>query len=161
MEYFELIKNIDLKLDNLVNKLKGDNILYEREDLKQEIYIYLWNEWKKGNFKGKNENYILKGCYFYLKNLLRNKRRKIVSLEEIMEKNGKISRILYFEEKMNNFDFEKIKGILNEREIKVLNMILEGYTTREIGKIFNISHVMVIKIMKRIREKIKRGLPEI
>ncbi|MCS7180011.1 MAG: LuxR C-terminal-related transcriptional regulator, partial [bacterium] len=114
-----------------------------------------WIEWKNGNLKDKNKSYILKGCYFYLKNFIRkNGNNKILSLEEMEEK-------YVFPKKMEDIKkydeltlYEEIYEVLNEREKKVLNLLIEGYTTREIGKILGVSHVMVIKIIKKIKNKL-------
>lgn len=154
MEYIEFIEGIRSKLIYLVKKIKRDNGYFDENDLLQEIYTYLWIEWSSGNLKEKNESYILKGCYFHLKNFLRkNKSLKFISLEEMMENNSS------FDIPNNNqnsylIELEKIYNILNEREKKVINFIMDGYTIREIGKNLGISHVMVLKIIKKIRSKI-------
>jgi len=102
----------------------------------------------------KNETYILKGCYFYIKNFLRkNRKKKIISLEEILE-NGQNIKNLEFMDEYNLNNYEENFETLNEREKTILNLFINGYTTREIGRKLGISHVMVIKIKKRIKEKL-------
>ena len=46
-----------------------------------------------------------------------------------------------------------MKNRLNEREKNILSLYLKGLTTREIGRTLGVSHVMVIKVEKRIIEK--------
>ena len=43
--------------------------------------------------------------------------------------------------------------MLTDRERYVFGLYLQGLTTREIGNRLNVSHVMVVKIEKRISEK--------
>ncbi|MCM8784898.1 MAG: sigma-70 family RNA polymerase sigma factor [Candidatus Omnitrophica bacterium] len=150
---------MDSKLDYILRKFKNRNNIFEKDDLLQEIYLYLWIEWNNGNLEGKNERYILKRCYFYFKNFMRkNKSQKFISLDELMEKNICFEKV----SKKNSYliDLEEIYDLLNEREKKVVNLIIEGYTTREIGQTLGISHVMVIKIIKKIKSKVT-GLKKI
>lgn len=44
----------------------------------------------------------------------------------------------------------------SQRERDVFFFCLEGLTTREIGKILGISHVSVVKVRNKIREKYQR-----
>ncbi|MGB9677505.1 MAG: sigma-70 family RNA polymerase sigma factor [Candidatus Ratteibacteria bacterium] len=149
MEYIELIEKINEGLIKICKKLEKECYIFDYEDLLQEIYIYLWEEWIKGNLNSKSHSYILRGCYLYLKNFIRKN-----------EKNNKISFEIPFENndiylKHTEYQIDKILKILDEREEKILNLILEGYTYREIGKTLGISHIMVLKILKKIRDKIK------
>ncbi|MCM8807699.1 MAG: sigma-70 family RNA polymerase sigma factor [Candidatus Omnitrophica bacterium] len=154
MEYLELIKKLKSKLEHMVKGLKNGGDGFDIDDCLQEIYLYLWIEWNNGNIKGKNESYILKGCYYHLKNFLRkNKSLKFISLEEMMENNS-LFDVPNNSQNSYLIDFEKMYNILNEREKKVVNFIMAGYTIREIGKNLGISHVMVLKIIKKIRSKI-------
>jgi DNA-directed RNA polymerase specialized sigma subunit len=45
---------------------------------------------------------------------------------------------------------------LDERELKIINMCTEGLTTREMGERLGISHVAIVKLRKKIREKCKK-----
>jgi DNA-directed RNA polymerase specialized sigma subunit len=59
------------------------------------------------------------------------------------------------------FDFVNTKLVierinnngLTTREKEVFNLSLEGLTTREMGERLGISHVMVVKLKSRIKEK--------
>jgi RNA polymerase sigma factor (sigma-70 family) len=42
---------------------------------------------------------------------------------------------------------------LDEREQEVLRLLMEGLTVREIGDRLGISHVMVVKLWRRMRDK--------
>lgn len=153
MEYLELVRKLKSKLEYMIKKIKNEGNSFDIDDFLQEVYLYLWSEWKNGNLEGKNESYILKRCYYYLKNFLRkNKSIKFVSLDEVVENNN------LFDIPNNNnqslIDLEKVYNILDEREKKVINFLMDGYTIREIGKNLGISHVMVLKIIKKIRSKI-------
>jgi RNA polymerase sigma factor (sigma-70 family) len=48
---------------------------------------------------------------------------------------------------------DEVLGRLNEREKVVFRLYLDGLTTRDIGTRLGISHVMVVKIKKKIKEK--------
>jgi RNA polymerase sigma factor (sigma-70 family) len=50
---------------------------------------------------------------------------------------------------------------LTLREKKILSLYAEGLTTREIGEMFGVSHVRVVKIMARIRGKCRRYLDSV
>jgi len=152
---------------DLAGNLKTDFI--DAEDIFQEALVYLWMEFKNGRLKDKNKSYILKGCYFYLKNFLRkvdNHQITFLSLFSLISDEGEttLEEVLYddfsLEEDLNTkFLIEKIRNNgLTKREKEVFELLLEGYTTRQIGKKLKISHVRVIRIYKNIGKKYKEKL---
>jgi len=161
MEFELLVKKISKPLKGIIYKIKTNNEFnfFDEEDLYQEALLHLFEEFKTGNLNNKNESYILQNCYFYLKNYIRKNCKKMnyLSLEQIKDNNGEK---FYFNEneKYSEFIYEKIlidydiNKKLTEREREIVKLSLEGLTTREIGKRLGISHVMVIKIKKKLRK---------
>jgi DNA-binding NarL/FixJ family response regulator len=54
-----------------------------------------------------------------------------------------------------------IQRLLTQREKEIFHLSLEGLSIREIGRRLGISHAMIIKIEKRIRNKCKALKEEI
>jgi DNA-directed RNA polymerase specialized sigma subunit len=113
----------------------------------------------------KTDSYILQGCYFHLKNYIRivNDKVKIVSLEDMPKR----KRVLVLKgNSQDAFDYLDKQSVLEniqkcgltDREKQVLFFLKEEFTVREIGKRLGISHVMVVKIKKKIKEKIMNSL---
>ncbi|MCX8022752.1 MAG: sigma-70 family RNA polymerase sigma factor [Syntrophorhabdaceae bacterium] len=165
MSFETIVKRISPKLKLIAHRLNGHHTFFNDEDLYQEALLQLWVNFKEGNLDDKNDSYILKGCYFHLKNYLRKNLDEVgyVSIENpIGNDEYKIEDMLCSEEVdiyrclEEKIDFDRIEeAYLDERERNVLSMLIEGNSMREIGKRLNISHVMVIKIKNRIKEKCK------
>jgi len=160
-----LFKRIIPELNKIAKKYRGYNSFFDERDFFQEMCVYLLIRYKNGIPGHLNHSYILKGCEFYLLNLLRKKKEKMNSwsLEDIQ--NSESSRLNnQLSDNRESLD-EMIAGkivverITNElqsiREKKLFVFLLRGYTLREIGKKLEISHVMVNKIKKMMIVKYK------
>lgn len=155
MYFEELVKKISPQLERITKKLNGYFTFFDEDDLFQEALIHLWFEFKKGKLYNKTNSYILQSCYFYLNNYIRKNKKNcnIYSLDIINDKDEntltEIENLL--ETKL------LIEGIKNDgftdREKRILLLSIEGFTVREIGKKLGISHVRVVKLKKRIKEK--------
>jgi len=166
MDFETLLKKISPRLKTMTKSRNGHSLFIDQDDLYQEMCIHLWNNFKGGAPDGINEAYIVRGCEFHLLNYLRKEREKatIVSLEEPINEEGNtledilqgrgealdncIDRELTLEDIRNNG--------LSKREEDVLSLLMESYTVREIGVRLGISHVMVVKLKKRIIKKWQR-----
>jgi DNA-directed RNA polymerase specialized sigma subunit len=140
MDFKELVRKISPKLKAITHRLNGRFTFFNDEDLYQEALIYLWVDFNQRKLDDKTDSYILQGCYFHLKNYIRiiQDKKALVSLDALVEtirNNG-----------------------LTEREKDIFNLALSGLTTREIGNKLGISHVRVIKLQKKIREKCREHL---
>lgn len=170
MSFEELVIKISPVLRKITYKLKGYSYFLNEEDLFQESSVFLWENYKQGKLSDKTDSYILQGCYFYLKNYLRKTKDKVylVSMDYLMDQEGNESKELTFcegkkpdfrdlDSDMLNKSISRFK--LTARENEVLNLSMDGLTIRDIGKQLGVSHVMVLKIKNKIKEKC-RGIEE-
>ena len=167
MTFEGLAKKISPTLKRITYRLNGHFTFFNEDDLYQEAMIHLWHDFNQGKLSDKTDSYILQGCYFYLKNYIRTHRDKVtlVSLEASLssDEERSIEEILPFqkaeERSVRDYFHDKFlsEAILNNgftpREKEILKGTAEGLTTREIGSRLGISHVGVIKLMRRIKEK--------
>jgi RNA polymerase sigma factor (sigma-70 family) len=170
MHFEDLLKRISPKLNGITHKLNGHFTFFNEEDLFQEAIVYLWQSFCAGKLNDKTESYILQGCYFHLKNYIRTVKEKaaLVSLDAPVNYDGNenLGETLFLEDK-NSSDFrdylnskllaEAIQNNgLTQREKNILYFFAQGLTTRAIGKKVGISHVRVVKLKSRIKDKCKK-----
>lgn len=164
MTFEELVKKISPTLKRITYRLNGHFSFFNDEDLYQEALVHLWLDFKEGKLQDKTDSYILQGCYFHLKNHLRKVRDKvrIVSMDTLVDGEGAdLEEILCLEHPRASFEeldsqmlSERIQNSgLTLREKEILSLCMEGMTVREIGRRLGISHVMVVKLKKKIQEK--------
>ena len=163
MDFDILLKKITPALKAIARK----NVLcgfHDADDLYQQMVMYLWGRFKDGMPIGMNEAYVIKACEFYLLNFLRKGRRApshysldapvqdtdMALMDTLHDKKDMLSE----SESSINIDAIRKKN-LTKRERQVLDMLLEGYTVREIAEKMGISHVMVIKYKKKVIAKSK------
>ena len=138
------------------------------QDLFQEALIHLWSDFASGDLDDKTDSYILQGCYFHLKNYIRKTQDPATLLEPqpaSCEEEGRASKRCSIAEGLASYDeVEAILqieamtegGITARGKRRSFSFCLEGMTTREIGKKLGISHVSVVKIRNKIKEKYER-----
>lgn len=164
MIFGDLVKKISPTLKRITYKLNGHFSFFNDEDLYQEALLRLWLDFKDGKLEDKTESYILQGCYFHLKNYIRKARNKVnlvsldmlandgeYKLEEVLPLQTKTPPLEALRREMLCERFQKIN--LSDREREVLSLCADGFTVREIGKQLGVSHVMVVKLKKKIQEK--------
>jgi RNA polymerase sigma factor (sigma-70 family) len=169
MSFEELLKKVSPVLKRITYKLRGYSALFNEDDLFQEALIHLWEDFNAGKLSDKTDSYILQGCYFHLKNYIRKSRVKIrlVSLETIINKEGtSLEETLFLKDdrRENSPDYINDKMLVDtiqnngftRREKDMLSFYAEGLTTREIGKRIGVSHVSVVKMTARIKDKCKK-----
>jgi RNA polymerase sigma factor (sigma-70 family) len=166
MSFEGLITRLSPTLKRITWKLNGHYSYFNDEDLYQEALAHLWIDFCAGTLENKTDSYILQGCYFYLRNYLRKAEEHTTFLsldipdgeegfvaEEMLNPGGTTG----FEELEGRLELEKWElTCLAHREREVLPMLVDGMTMREIGHELGISHVMVLKIRNRIRDKYLR-----
>ncbi len=161
-----LVRKLSPTLRRIAGKLDCHFSFVDDQDLFQEALIHLWSRFKLGDLDDKTDSYILQGCYFHLKNYIRKTRDSAVllSLSSIPDEDGArfeetldAKTLASYDEVEGSLQIEAMaEGGITQREKDVLSFSLEGMTTREIGKKLGISHVSVVKIRNKIKEKYER-----
>lgn len=171
ISFEDLVKRISPKLKGITHRLNGRFTFFNDEDLYQEALIRLWSDFNTNRLVDKTESYILQGCYFHLKNYIRKvqDKRKLTSLEALVNEEGySLEEILpasepevYFEYLNSKMLVEKMQNNgLTKQEKQVLAFTLGGLTCREIGAKMGVSHVRVVKVKNKIRERYEKYLLE-
>lgn len=165
MEFLGLSRKLSPTIKRIAYKLNGKYRTFSHDDLYQEALLRLWLDFNAGKLEDKTDSYILQGCYFHLKNYIRKVNEKPhLSLDAIIHADTPASDM---NELVIDEGQEDIRDSLNSKllaqEIKMSGfnikekIILEslscGLTTREIGRRLSLSHVMVVRIISRIRKK--------
>lgn len=166
MSFDNLVHRISPTLKRITKRLNGHFSYFNDEDLYQEALTHLWVDYREGVLSDKTDSYILQGCYFHLRNYLRKVQDNVtllsfnastgedgLRLEESMPVDDGIS-FDYLESRLQIEVAER--EYFTDREKDVLMFFLEGMSMREIGGKLGISHVMVLKIRNRIKEKYMR-----
>lgn len=158
-----LMKRLSPTLRRISHRLNGRFTFFNDDDLCQEALAHLWVLSQDGRLSDKTDSYILQGCYFHLKNYIRTHMDKVnmISMETPIDEDGTMIKDLLASQDTSIFDNieenalrEAVKeNKLTAREKEVLDMSLSGLTTREMGSKLNISHVAVVKIRKKIKNK--------
>ncbi len=167
MEFASLVKRISPKLKGITYKLNGHFTFMNHDDLYQEAVLHLWSDFAQGRIQDKTDSYILQGCYFHLKNYIRTVSDKagLVSLQALVDAEGipleerlpagdHEDYVRYLSSKMIIDDVEA-QG-LGDREQQVLALSAQGLTVRQIGAKIGISHVRVIKLRSRLKERFQK-----
>lgn len=163
MGFDELFSRVSPKIRKIARRYNRRGIVFNYEDLYQEMSVYLWDKFKTGIPEGMNESYIVKGCLFHILNYLRKARENAVffPLEEPVD-DGKDSLRELLADQHEHLDKHIDEDLVVEhilsngfspQEKQVFVLLMKGHTVREIGGRMGISHVMVIKINKRLRDK--------
>ena len=166
MKFEDLVKKLTPTIKRITYRLNGRYRVLDHEDLYQEALLHLWQDFVSGKLDEKTDSYILQGCYFYLKNYLRNVEDNnfFASLDEVIGEDDTTLGEMIPDEGPNELETLETKleaeTILNcgldEREKTVLKLYADGFTAREVGDIVGVSHVTVVKTIERIREKAKK-----
>jgi RNA polymerase sigma factor (sigma-70 family) len=174
MSFEELRQKLSPTIKRIAYRLNGHYRSFNHDDLYQEATIHLWGNFLKGKLSDKTDSYILQGCYFHLKNYIRkvNERSNIISIDTALSANAEASveDILgqYWacpdcrQDLHNKFLVQSIRNNgFNPKEKRLLDYFSRGLTTRDIGKRMGISHVSVVKMMRKVRAKSKKHLDKI
>ncbi len=167
-----LVRKLSPTIKRIAYRLNGRYRSFDHDDLYQESLLHLWNDFNSGKLADKTDSYILQGCYFHLKNCIRkiNERPNVVSLESLIEdhqganlEDSVFSRHMDQPDLREQADVKLTAGAIQNngfspREKKIISFLAEGLTTREIGGRVGLSHVGVVKAVKKIRKKSFRHL---
>lgn len=170
MEFQDLSRKLTPTIKRIAYRLNGRYRTFSHEDLYQEAIIHLWSDFKAGKLDTKTDSYILQGCYFHLKNYIRKVNEKPqVSLDAITYAGDELLNMKDFLIDERQQDVRKsldIKLLAQEvigkgisfREKFVLESLSNGLTAREIGRRLSLSHVMVGRIISKIRQKCREDI---
>jgi len=163
MDFEGVVRRLSPTLKRITKKLNGHHSFFDDDDLYQEALSHLWVAHNKGSIDDKTDSYILQGCYYHLKNYLRKVREHGIffSLNNPVGEEGICIEDFLISENIKTLDYIEGKlevesleeKCLSNRECEVLSCFLEGMSMREIGSRLGISHVMVLKIKNKIRDK--------
>ncbi len=165
MSFEALIAKLSPTLKRITCKLDGHFTFMDDQDLFQEALIHLWSDFQLGKLDDKTDSYILQGCFFHLKNCIRKSQDSatMLSLNSIMEEDGPHLEEILIADNLASYDrvetvlqIEAMGSGISQRERDVLFFCIEGMTMREIGKKMGISHVSVVKIRNKIRERYQK-----
>jgi len=171
MVFEELVKKLSPTVKRIAYRLNGCHRFFDCEDLYQEALVGLWHDFNAGKLSDKTDSYILQGCYFHLKNYIRKMRAKakMISLEALINNEDgyvTLKETLIAKEGNDGNYFDNLNDKLladtirnnglTPREKNILGFYAEGLTTRQIGDKLGVSHVMVIKMTAKIREKCRQ-----
>lgn len=162
MTFEELINRLTPKLRGIAYRLNGRYTVLDHDDLYQETLKHLWKFYKEGKLEGKTDSYILQGCYYHLMNRLRGiaDNSFFIRLDELVSEDGDTLEELLPGEDNGEYEAAEIRELLERcgltaREKEVLRLYAEGLTVREVGEQLGVSHVAVLKMIGKIREKVK------
>lgn len=162
MEFEGIYKEYKKPLMSLAHRLNGHLGYISDDDLFQEMTAHLWTRWQKGELTDKTKSYIIKSCYFHVKNYIRVYADKpfFVSLDEPVDEEGSQLKDMLPDKSQGRDSIfgaactDEIKEMdMTPREKEVLDLWAEARTTRDIGQTLGISHVRVIKIQESIKKK--------
>ena len=167
MTFETLIQRITPKLKGIVYKIHTSSS-FSKEDLYQEAVLQLWVDYNNGKLSDKTDSYVLQSCYFYMKNYMRTHQDKASLMSIDMPINGEgapLQDVLsspqeLFADEEPDIDalMEKVfNDRLNRKEKEIAFFYLQGWTTREIAQRLGISHVSIVKLEEKIREKCKKS----
>jgi len=165
----DIVKRIAPTLKRITYKLNGHFTFFNHEDLFQEALVHLWQDFREEKLSDKTDSYILQGCYFHLKNHIRKCKikAKVVSIDSVVDEDSTCLKDTFYlqdESAKNYFDRLNNKMLAETirnngfslREKDILFLYADGLTTRQIGSRFGISHVSVVKLLAKIREKCRK-----
>lgn len=146
------------------------DVIYDIDDLEQMIYINIWQYLDRYNeSKGTLKSYITNNMKWMLRRALylsfmskRNTTKKTSLDREYTNKCGEKTNLYdvipdeSFKNMDNNLYHFFNKAILRETYKRVYELRLKGYTLREIGKIFNVSHQRIEQIVRKFEDEIRR-----
>ncbi len=165
MTFENIAEKIDPKIKAIAARLDGKYTSFSEDDLYQEALLKLWKKYNENMLFDKTESYIAQGASFDMRNYIRTHfkgidRRSVSVYEQVNEEGDCL--IDFLPDKKTNTPKEvydtgillaDIRDKLSARENIVLDKTADGLTTREIGGELGVSHVMVVKIKKKIRNK--------
>jgi RNA polymerase sigma factor (sigma-70 family) len=167
-----LVGRFSPRIKRIAYKLNGRYRSFDHDDLYQEALLHLWNASRSNKLADKTDSYILQGCYFHLKNCIRkiNEKPNTLSLESMFDAQNDssaadalLNRHVVSRDMRDQLDVDLVAGAISNngfspKEKRIIFSLSEGLTTRQIGRRLGVSHVSVVKALKKIRRKSSRHI---
>ena len=167
-----LVAKFSPGIKRIAYKLNGRYRSFDHDDLYQESLLHLWNASRENKLADKTDSYILQGCYFHLRNCIRkiNEKPNTLSLESMFDTQSDssaadvlLNRCVVSPDMRDQLDTILVAGAISNngfspREKRIIFSLSEGLTTRQIGRRLGVSHVSVVKMLKKIRRKSSRHI---
>lgn len=168
MRFEEVLEKLNTRLKKLA-AVKARGSFLDKDELYQEMCVYLWEAISRGEYEGKSPSYIATGCKYHLANYIRKHadRFKSISLDKAAgdDEHMPFSELLAQEERLpdEKIDTDIVIEYVNnngftKREKEVFYLLIEGETVRDIGRRLDISHVAVVKIRKKLIGECRKKL---
>jgi len=163
----EIVDEFSARIRYLANRTYIQSQSIGKEDIYQEMLYHLWERWRRSELEDKTDSYIVRSCYFHIKNYLRrfSDKKNIISLNTtIGEGPETLENLIPDTQPLINQrvdDVLFIQGMkdkeLSRRENEVAELLGQGHTLREIGAKLGISHVAVLKIKNKMGKKFRKS----
>jgi RNA polymerase sigma factor (sigma-70 family) len=165
MDFETTLTRLSPRLRAISRKVDRRYSYCDKDDFMQEARLYLWLLAEKGELEGKNDSYLLQGCYYFLKNYIRKICKGVdgrsISMNAPIDDEGAVLEDVIttstYSEVTDSVEIflmlEEAETLFSAREKDIFYFRMEGFTTREIGEKLGISHVMVVKSGNKIKEK--------
>lgn len=136
---------------------------FDKEELYQQAYIYfvelcqIYTPFYKGNFIP-FDRFLFKNLIFKLRAFIQNyylkhKREQPTELSERTTVSNGRNDVNDMEDKIF---VNQLYSLINERQVKILELTFKGYKQQEIGKMLDISQSRVSVIKKRTIKKLQK-----
>lgn len=148
---YDLIEMFQPLINSYCNKL----FFLERDDAKQELYLAIVESVKSIPHCETNGQ-----CIAYITNAVRFKYcflcKKNIAKEKILDSYAEIEEKIYIENFKSveiQYDINRVISQLPEKQKRILQYVLEGYSDTQIAEIMGMSRQYINRIRKQIKLK--------
>lgn len=123
----------------------------DREDLKQEILVHLWQGWKGYRPEHKPITWLYRVALNTAISWRRSQKRQIetVALDGFDVPNDSLSR-------EQSAHLKALIAMLPQADQRLINLYLDGFSTDEMGRLLSISQTNVTTRIGRIKDKLRK-----
>jgi RNA polymerase sigma factor (sigma-70 family) len=152
MDFDGVYRRLHPAIERMASRSARPGVNVDRDDLLQEMRLKLWQNLEGGRYLEKSDGFILRGLHFHLLNVLRKEStyRKRVWSSPSIDSNALLDGDGPEEIEARTLCGQILERCGSDKARRVLEMISEGRTLREIGDCLRISHVRVHQIRKRM-----------